>query len=118
MEVDRGGAILAFDVVPDNGKIRVVPPTEHVDVSLGAAIARGLTAPARVVAGTMKSVAGIFRGERTEVTGAVGVSKEVVAAEHERSGQSLRLDAVLGAYVLPFVFVLSVALVLTRRRSE
>jgi len=105
LTIERDGTRQSVDVpVGADGKIRVGPFVEHRTLSLGEAFADGFPQPAKVAAALVRGFARVVSGsEKPEVSGPVGISREVAEANAQGSGVLLGLIAVLASYQAVFV---------------
>jgi regulator of sigma E protease len=97
VEVDRGGERKTFSVTTDGPKMYVGPYAEKKPVSAGWTLTVAFEAPYKVVSGIVRGVARSF-GEKPELTGPVGISREMSAAKEEGMGTFFRLLGALASY--------------------
>jgi membrane-associated protease RseP (regulator of RpoE activity) len=119
--VERNGAELDFEPIPDGlpARISVGPFREHRDIGLGAAMLSGLTQPFEVLRsiarGTARTIAG---ADKPELSGPVGIVREVELAREPRSVATLRFVTALAGYALPFVALVSLLAALRPNRPS
>src|SRR5688572_15739710 len=108
VDVDRNGEAMTIEVVPqtapgsEKAKIMVGPFTETKSVGLGEALGIGLVEPAKIVINTLKGFVRAADGsEKAELTGPVGIVKEVSQVGSFVIGA--RFGAALASYTWPAI---------------
>jgi regulator of sigma E protease len=105
VEVERAGEKLHFFPTPKpdsekKGKIQVMPEFKVVPVSAGEAAILSIKGPPKVVYGLVKGLGRILAGkEKPELSGPVGIVKEVGAAARDGIHTYLGFLGVLSAYL-------------------
>jgi membrane-associated protease RseP (regulator of RpoE activity) len=123
VDIDRNGEPLTIDVVPerpldsDKAKIMVGPFAGTKSVGVGEALGIGVVEPAKIVMSTVKSFVRAAAGsEKAELTGPVGIAKEVSQLGSFVIG--MRLGAALAAYTWPAIILgLVIAALIGRKRT-
>lgn len=105
VEVDRGGERLHLKPVPNGGgehkaKIMVGPYVTVQPVTVGQASILAITEPPKVVIGLVKGLARMLSlKEKPELSGPVGIGKEIAAAAKDGAHTYLKLLGALSAYL-------------------
>jgi membrane-associated protease RseP (regulator of RpoE activity) len=123
VDVERAGERKAFSVRTEGPKMMVAPFVEHRTPSFGEALGEAFVEPIKVARMFVRGLARTIGGaEKPELSGPVGVSREMTSAAESGTGTFLRLIAAMAAYEAIFVdlALLAVALVMSilpRRNS-
>jgi hypothetical protein len=72
-------------------------------VGIGEAIVTGLATPPAVWMATARGIVRMFAGDKTEVTGSVGIVREANRAAKRALGRAFQFAAVFAAYVFPML---------------
>ncbi len=110
IDVERDGAVVHIPVTPaakgekNEGKIQIGPyRRDNVPVSLGEAAKLSIKAPAVVVYESLHGLGRMLSGkEKPELSGPVGIVKEVAIVAGLGAGQLFRLLGALSAYLAVF----------------
>ena len=106
VEIARDGEPSTRHVVvtPDRyGKMHVTPPTRHVDVGVGRALAEGVVGPVKVLGTAASTFArALTGGDKTDVSGPAGIVRETsnVGATMGWAAELLPV-AFISAYLFP-----------------
>lgn len=104
VEVERAGERRTFHVTTVGPKMMVGPFVETKKLSTGELFAASFASPFEVARSFFRGLARMVAGsEKPEVSGPVGVSKEVNAAAQNGTAVFLRLIAALASYQAVFV---------------
>jgi regulator of sigma E protease len=106
MRMERDGKEFRTKVTPSpkgdkfEGKIRIGPYTHNVPVSVGEAAVLSLVEPPKVVYALVYGLGQVIsRKEKLELSGPVGITKEVARAVELGPGSFLQMLAMLSAYL-------------------
>ncbi|MBL8613052.1 MAG: site-2 protease family protein [Myxococcales bacterium] len=113
VEVERASEHLHIKVTPvgegeNKGKILIIPKYKVVKVGVGEAALLSVKEPPRVVIGLIQGLVRIVTGkDKPELSGPVGITKEVAAAVRSGAGDAFKLLGMISAYLggfnlLPF----------------
>ena len=113
IEIDRDGKVMHFKPTPNAGgehkaKIMIGPYTTIQPVTVGQAAVLAVKEPPKVVYGLVKGLARMLSfKEKPELSGPVGIGKEMAAAAKDGAHTYLKLLGALSAYLggfnlLPF----------------
>lgn len=107
VDVERGAERRTFSVTADGPKIMIAPFAEHESLSAGEVLAASFTAPYEVARAMVR---GVVSPKPTELSGPVGVSKEVLAASREGPTTFFKVVAALASYQAAFIAVVLLGL--------
>ncbi|MBI5537588.1 MAG: site-2 protease family protein [Deltaproteobacteria bacterium] len=107
--IERNGVRMPMKITPKaegkdgHGRIGVVAQTINVPVPVGQAAILSLEKPPQIVAGLVVGLARIIRGqEKAELSGPVGITKEIAKALRSSFADYLHILGALSAYLAGF----------------
>lgn len=123
VDVERAGEKKSFEVTTVGPKMMVGPFFEVKKLSAGEVLAASFAGPFEVVRGIVRGTVRMFSGsEKPELSGPVGITKEVNAAAQDNTGTFLRLIAGLASYQALFVdfalLIVAVAMSILPKRNS
>jgi regulator of sigma E protease len=106
LTLERDGAIVPTKVTPEPigsknvGKILISPPSHNEPVGVGEAAVMSVVAPPRIVYELVRGLARMITGqEKPELSGPVGITKEMAKAVRSGPGPAFELLGILSAYL-------------------